>query len=109
VLAATHRSSEPVLLMRFFAPFTFFTASNSDAVETWRGSPWFFVGWQLCLCAVAVTVALLRGAEPALRNRLTRVLIVALAAAALMYALTVTGGLGHAVISNPGMPPQPIG
>jgi hypothetical protein len=108
VLAAAHRNSMLVLMMRLFAPFTFFTASDQHAVETWRGSPWFFVGWQLCLCAVAVTVALLRDAEPGLRSRLTRILIVVLAAAALMYALTVTGGLGHAVISYPGKAPRPI-
>jgi hypothetical protein len=94
--------------MRLFAPFTFFTASDQNAVETWRGSPWFFVGWQLCLCAVAVTVALLRGAEPGLRSRLTRLLIVILTVTALMYALTVTGGLGHAVISHAGEAQRPI-
>jgi hypothetical protein len=108
-LASTHRNSVPLLMMRFFAPFAFFTATDSPAdVETWRGSPWFFVGWQLCLCAAAVTVALLRGADPRLRTRLIRVLIAVLAVAALMYALTVTGGWGHPVMTHLGQAPAPI-
>jgi hypothetical protein len=108
-LAATHRDSVPVLLMRFFTPFTFFTATDSPTdVETWRGSPWSFVGWQLCLCAVAVIVALLRGADARLRVRLTSVLIAVLAVAALMYALTVTGGWGHPVMTHLGQAPEPI-
>ena len=108
VLASTHRDSVFFLMMRLFAPFTFFTWTDGSAVETWRGSPWFFVGWQLCLCAVAVTVALLRDAEPARRSRLIRLLIAVLVVTALMYTLTVTGGLGHAVVSNPGEAPLPI-
>ena len=108
-LAATHRNSVLIVMMRFFAPFAFFTDEDSPAdVETWRGSPWFFVGWQLCLCAAAVTVALLRGADPRLRARLIRVLITALAVAALMYGLTVTGGWGHPVMAHPGQAPEPI-
>ena len=27
-------------------------------VTTWRGSPWFFIGWQLALCATAVLTGL---------------------------------------------------
>jgi hypothetical protein len=109
VLASTHRDSVPVLIMRFFAPFTFFTAADDPAnVEAWRGSPWFFVGWQLCLCAAAVTVALLRGADARLKHRLVRVLIAVLAVAALMLALTVTGGWDHPVVTHLGQAPQPM-
>jgi hypothetical protein len=101
-LAATYRDSFAVLVLRMFAPFAFFTTLGADGgVESWRGSPGFFLGWQLCLCAGAVTVALLRGAAPPLRRRLLRTLAVALALAALMYALAVTGGLGHAIVTNP--------
>ena len=36
---------------------------DPSRVTAWRGSPWFFLGWQLALCAIAVLVALLRGAD----------------------------------------------
>jgi ABC-type Co2+ transport system permease subunit len=65
-----------------------------------RGSPWFFVGWQLSLCAVAVTAALLRGADARRKRRLIRVLVAAAAVAALMYAPTVTGGWEHPVVTH---------
>jgi hypothetical protein len=108
-LAAAHRNSVLILMVRFFAPFAFFTDEDSPVdVETWRGAPWFFVGWQLCLCAAAVTTALLRSADPPLRTRLIRVLIAVLVVAALMYALTVTGGWGHPVMAHPSQAPEPI-
>ncbi len=53
-----------VAVLRLFAPFAFFTLhADAGGVTAWRGSPWFFLGWQLALCAIAVLVALLRGAE----------------------------------------------
>jgi hypothetical protein len=107
--AAAHRQSTLIVMLRFFTPFAFFTDEDSPGrVETWRGSPWFFLGWQLCLCAVAVIVALLRGADPGLRTRLLRLLAGVLALAGLMYALTVVGGWGYPVISTPGAAPVPI-
>ena len=41
---------------------------DQPGVTAWRGSPWFFIGWQLALCAIAVLVALLRGAEGRVRT-----------------------------------------
>ena len=108
-LATSHRNSTLVVMLRFFAPFTFFTNEDSPGrVETWRGSPWFFLGLQLCLCAVAVIVALLRGADPGLRARLLRLLAGVLVLAGLMYALAVVGGWPYPVISTPGAAPVPI-
>jgi hypothetical protein len=108
-LAAAHRQSTLVVMLRFFAPFTFFTDEDSPGrIETWRGSPWFFLGWQLCLCGAAVIVALLRGADPRLRTRLLRLLAGVLALAGLMYALAVVGGWAYPVLSTPGAPPVPI-
>lgn len=108
-LAATYRDSFAVVLLRMFAPFTFFTAWYPDrGVETWRGSPSFFLAWQLCLCSLAVIVALLRGAAPPLRERLLRALGVMLAVAALMYVLAATGGLGHAIITSQSGTVRPI-
>ncbi len=64
ILAIWHPDSAPVAVLRLFAPFAFFTyVLNGGGVTTCRGSPWFFIGWQLALCAIAVLVALLRGAE----------------------------------------------
>jgi hypothetical protein len=54
ILAWAHSNSLPFVMLRFFAPFTFFTLTDGPYnVDTWRGSPWFFVGWQLGLCAAA--------------------------------------------------------
>ena len=47
---------------------------DAGGVTAWRGSPWFFLGWQLALCAIAVLVALLRGAEGRVRSRIIRAL-----------------------------------
>ena len=85
-------------MLRLFAPFAFFTSSENVAeVTTWRGSPWFFIGWQLALCAIAVLVALLRGAEGRVRSRITRTLGIAGAAAVIMFPPAGTGGFPHAV------------
>ena len=75
VVSVSHPDSAPVAVLRLFAGFTFF-ALHSDAggVTAWRGSPWFFLGWQLALCAIAVLVALLRGAEGRVRTRIIRAL-----------------------------------
>jgi hypothetical protein len=108
-LAASHRHSTWAVMLRFFAPFAFFTNEDSPGrVETWRGSPWFFLGWQLCLCALAVIVALLRGADPGLRTRLLRLLAAVLVLAAVMYGLAVVGGWAYPVLSTPGADPVPI-
>jgi len=107
-LAVTYRNSEPVLMARMFTPFALFTTWNGEGVETWRGSPVAFLCWQLCLCAIAVTVALLRDAESAVRRRLIEALLVVSVLAAVSYAFAVTGGLQHAVITYPGLAPQRI-
>ena len=57
-------------------------ARLAGGVTAWRGSPWFFIGWQLALCAIAVLVALLRGAEGRVRARIIRALGIAGVAAA---------------------------
>ena len=75
ILSMSHPNSAPVAVLRLFAPFAFFTyTGNAGGVTAWRGSPWFFIGWQLALCAIAVLVALLRGAEGRVRSRIIRAL-----------------------------------
>jgi hypothetical protein len=100
ILSLWHLDSAPVTVLRLFAPFAFFTGTDDAGdVTAWRGSPWFFIGWQLALCAIVVLVALLRGAEGRGRSRIIRALGIAGGAAVIMLVLTVTGGFPHAVTS----------
>ena len=85
-------------VLRLFAPFAFFTVTrNTVHVTAWRGSPWFFIGWQLALCAIAVLVALLRGAEGTVRSRIIGALAIAGVAALIMLVLAGAGGFTHPV------------
>jgi hypothetical protein len=98
ILAIAHPGSAPIAVLRMFAPFAFFTfADNSAHVTAWLGSPWFFLGWQLALCAIAVLVALLRGAEGRTRILVTRALVLTSAAAVILLVLAGTGGFTHPV------------
>jgi hypothetical protein len=98
ILSISHPDSAPVAVLRLFAPFAFFTyTEDTGALTTWRGSPWFFIGWQLALCAIAVLVALLRGAEGRTRSRIIRILGIAGVAAVILLVLAGTGGFTHAV------------
>ena len=94
----SHPDSAAFTALRLFSPFAFFTyMKNAADVTTWRGSPWFFIGWQLALCATAVLVALLRGAEGRARFRVTRALQIVLVLAAILLVLAAVGGFPHAV------------
>ena len=98
ILALSHQDSAPVAVLRLFSPFAFFTVqADAGGVTAWRGSPWFFIGWQLALCAIAILVALLRGAEGRARSRIIRALGIAGVAAVILLVLAVTGGFTHAV------------
>jgi hypothetical protein len=103
VIAAAHRNSLAGVLLRMFSPFTFFSWGNdAGAVETWRGSPTFFLGWQLGLCALCVTIALRRGADLERRRQLNDAILFAAVFTVAMYVLAVTGGVSHVWISLPG-------
>jgi hypothetical protein len=96
IVTMAHQNSAPVAVLRLFAPFAFFTYDgNAGGVTAWRGSPWFFIGWQLALCAIAVLVALLRGAEGRVRTRIIRTLGIAGAAALILLVLAALGGFTH--------------
>jgi hypothetical protein len=100
ILSMSHANSALVAVLRLFAPFAFFTIhADAGGVTAWRGSPWFFIGWQLALCAIAVLVALLRGAEGRARSRIIRSLAVAGAVAVILLVLAATGGFTHAVLA----------
>jgi hypothetical protein len=100
-IAANYHQNVGIVALRMFAPYTFFNTQFPEGNVAWPGSPWAFVGWQLCLCAVATIVALLRGASPAVRRRLLQLLGAVLAVSAVMFALAVTGGLDHSVLVYP--------
>ena len=94
----TRPDSAPAAALRLFSPFTYWSfAENRVDVMTWRGSPWFFLGWQLALCAIAVLVALLSGADSAVRPRIGRALWVALLVAGIMFVLANAVGVAHTV------------
>jgi hypothetical protein len=96
ILSMSHANSALVAVLRLFAPFAFFTLhSDAGGVTAWRGSPWFFIGWQLALCAIVVLVALLRGAEGRTRLRIIRALGVAGVAALILLVLAALGGFTH--------------
>jgi len=100
VPSLSHPDSTAATALRMFAPFSFFSfAGNGPDVTTWRGSPWFFIGWQLALCAIAVLMALLRGAEGRVRSRVIRALAITLVLAVVLLVLAVSGGFAHAVRS----------
>ena len=96
-LTLARPDSALVAVLRLFAPFSLFTLHLDAGVTAWRGSPWFFLGWQLALCAIAVLVALLRGAEGRVRTRIVRSLGVAGVAALILLVLAATGGFTHAI------------
>src|SRR5262245_40432864 len=98
IVTMSHPDSLPVAVLRLFAPFAFFSLhSDAGGVTAWRGSPWLFIGWQLALCAIAVLVALLPGAEGRVRTRVVRALGIAAAAALVMLGLAAAGGFTHTV------------
>jgi hypothetical protein len=96
-LTLARPDSAPVAVLRLFSPFALFTLHSDAGVTAWRGSPWFFLGWQLALCAIAVLAALLRGAEGRTRSRIIRALGIAGVAALILLLLAGTGGFTHAV------------
>jgi hypothetical protein len=102
VLSMSHPDSTFVAVLRLFAPFAFFTFTGDTGGEltTWRGSPWFFLGWQLALCAIAVLVAVLRGAEGQARLRIIQALAMLLVVAAVLLGLAATGGFTHPVVAG---------
>ena len=96
ILTISRPDSAPIAVLRLFSPFAFFTLhADAGGVTAWRGSPWFFIGWQLALCAIAVLVALLRGAEGRTRSRIIRALGVAGVAALILLVLAALGGFTH--------------
>ena len=90
-------------LVRVFSPFTFFQTPqiNPDAVDTFPGSPGWYLMWLLALCALAALAAMLHRAEGVVRARLMRLGPALLATAAVFLVLAATQGPQHVVRSFP--------
>jgi hypothetical protein len=108
-LASSFQNSTAAVWLRLFAPFALWVSSGDPGgVETWRGSVGWFLAWQVALCVLAITIALLREASPAQRRRLRLGLAVILTAAAACYCLAALGGLQHAVFTTPSGQTRPL-
>jgi hypothetical protein len=91
-------------VLRLFSPLSFFQTvivEPTDAVDTLPGSPLWYFGWLLALCALAAVAALLHRSEGNVRARLMRVGPVLLASATLFLVLAATQGPQHVVRSFP--------
>ena len=90
-------------LARAFSPFSFFQTQQISpvSVDTFPGSPRWYLLWLLTLCALAVVAALLYGAEGMVRARLMRIGPALLAIAAVCLVLTATQGPHHVVRTYP--------
>ena len=103
IVATADRSSGPLTFVRLLSPWTQFTATGTDnrEVETWRGSPWWYAGWLVALCLLAVLGALLKGLEGERRTRVLRVgfVVGVIGLACLVVAVLV--GPDIATVSTP--------
>jgi hypothetical protein len=99
ILTVWHPGLAPAAMLRMFSPYAFWSLHTGTGhhITAWRGSPWFFLGWQLALCTIAVLVAVLRGAGGRVRVRIVRALMFVLAAAVILLVLAGTGGFSHPV------------
>lgn len=89
--------------VRLFTPINGFSnpAPGLTAYDTLTGSPLWYLGWPLTLCALAAVAALLKGAEGTTRRRLVRLGAVLLAVSALTYGLAAAGGNAQVVRTYP--------
>ena len=105
ILTVWHPGLAPAAMLRMFSPYAFWSLHTGTGhhITAWRGSPWFFLGWQLALCTIAVLVAVLRGAGGRVRVRIVRALMFVLAAAVILLVLAGTGGFqppGHRMMTG---------
>jgi hypothetical protein len=91
-------------LLRLFSPLSFFQTAIVDptvAVDTFPGSPAWYFGWLLALCALAAVAAMLHRADGVVRARLMRLGPVLLVSAAIFLVLAATQGPQHVVRTFP--------
>lgn len=101
----TGAASQPGWLhaIRMSAPWAQYTGVDSQKheLDSWRGSPWWHLGWLVALCVLAVLGALLKGAEPARRERLLRAGLVVGLVGLVLLVLAVVLGPEHALRYTP--------
>lgn len=95
-------NSHAAALVRLSAPYTFFATvqQGSHSLESWTGSPWWYLIYMLCLSALAAVAALSYAAGAETRRLLLRVGAGLLVLAIVSCALAVTGGLDRAVVTG---------
>lgn len=89
--------------VRLLTPWTQFTSVESGPreLEVWRGSPWWYVGWQVALCVLALLGALLKDAEGAQRSRILRLGAAVGAVGLVFVVLALVLGPDHATLHTP--------
>ncbi len=89
--------------LRLSTPFTVFLTSGKGyrSLDSWTGSPWWYLLWLVALCGLATIAALLHGATGGTRTRLLRVGALFVIVGLLAYGLAVTGGLRRTVTVHP--------
>lgn len=101
---SANQDSSLALAGRMLSPFAFWATQDTQdgphRVETWRGNPWFFLGWALLLCLLTALVALLKDAEGETRRRVGRALLVTGVLAVACYVLAVTTGADHTTVRS---------
>ena len=86
--------STPVRVVHLVTPYALFTEGHLQppALGTIPGSPAWFLGWQVALCALAALGALAHGAFAATRARLRRLVIAAGSLALVLLVLAIALG-----------------
>lgn len=98
--ASGHQDSTGWLAARLFSPFAFFTTLDTDGthrVESWRGSPWYYLAFLVLLCVLAALVALAKDEPRALSRGIAAVVVAALAC----FALSVVTGPDRTTVRSP--------
>jgi hypothetical protein len=89
--------------VRLFTPVNAFSnpAPDGNGADTLTGSPMWYLGWLVSLCALAAIAALLKGSERPTHGRLVRLGAVVLLASVVTYGLAAAGGNSHSVRTYP--------
>ena len=102
-LGATYPHSGLARAVRLLSPFSYFVSLDArpPRVETWTGSPGWFLVWQLSLCGLAGAAAV-SGRRQARSSQRRWVFALVLSAVATTYFLAVLAGEADPVVTYPG-------
>jgi hypothetical protein len=94
-------------VLHLLTPYTAFLETNSESnagptlVTSFTGSPLWFLVWTVALCGLAATVALLHGAEGAVRRTVLRWFTASAVVAVVALVLGLTTGAQQLVQYTP--------